>query len=565
MSQRQICVAGETTMLLNRNFARQLCLRTPTPFVVGLFFTLSLAAHAQTTTNPPAAPQVTIGAQLKALRFDWNPVPGATYYRLWKKTGTAAYVAVDGTLPASSTSTRHYISVHREVWATTLYQLRACNAAGCSASAPLNPQPLMLDTIGYFKASNTDPNDYFGRGVVVSDDGLTLAVTAENEASSATGVNGDQSDNSMPYSGAVYIFRRSGSSWRQDGYLKAPWNVLPVRFGVGWPSLSLSAVALNRDGSMAVIAAPGQASSNVGSSGEVYVFQRSSTGWKLTATIRPPEPQSGDFFGYSVDLSLDGNTLKVSSHRPSDPDSNHEGRTHIYRRGTAGWQHEVTLAPYYAGDFCPVVRMSGDGGTLVASCYSLVPSSRAVTFKRIGGAWVHVSDLALPRYRDERTTALNFDGTALALGLTPGVVGVYRWNGSEWVNEGTISPPAAIGPSGWFGASLAFDRPGNQLAIGDFASRAAGAGVSATPTLGSEEHGAVFLYRRSTAPTTPWRLRSVVKAPNPGTDWFGISLSLSGSGKTLAVGATQEDSAARGVDGDQTDESAPDAGAAYLY
>ena len=56
----------------------------------------------------------------------------------------------------------------------------------------------------YLKASNTDEDDYFGRSVAVSGD--TLVVGAEREESSATGVNGNQSDNSASRSGAGYVF-----------------------------------------------------------------------------------------------------------------------------------------------------------------------------------------------------------------------------------------------------------------------------------------------------------------------------------------------------------------------
>jgi hypothetical protein len=40
---------------------------------------------------------------------------------------------------------------------------------------------------------------------------------------------------------------------------------------------------------------------------------------------------------------------------------------------------------------------------------------------------------------------------------------------------------------------------------------------------------------------------------------------LCGAGTTLAVGAEGEDSKARGIDGDRSDPSAREAGAAYLY
>jgi hypothetical protein len=34
-------------------------------------------------------------------------------------------------------------------------------------------------------------------------------------------VNGNQADNSMEQSGAVYVFARTGASWSQQAYLKA--------------------------------------------------------------------------------------------------------------------------------------------------------------------------------------------------------------------------------------------------------------------------------------------------------------------------------------------------------
>ena len=57
----------------------------------------------------------------------------------------------------------------------------------------------------YLKASNTGTGDEFGSSVSLSGD--TLAVGAYWEDSNATGVNGDQNDNSARSSGAVYVQR----------------------------------------------------------------------------------------------------------------------------------------------------------------------------------------------------------------------------------------------------------------------------------------------------------------------------------------------------------------------
>jgi hypothetical protein len=62
-------------------------------------------------------------------------------------------------------------------------------------------------------------DDVFGLSVAISGD--TVVVGAFAEDSNATGVNGDQSNNSAPASGAAYVFVRSSGTWSQQAYLKA--------------------------------------------------------------------------------------------------------------------------------------------------------------------------------------------------------------------------------------------------------------------------------------------------------------------------------------------------------
>jgi hypothetical protein len=71
----------------------------------------------------------------------------------------------------------------------------------------------------YVKASNTGVNDVFGTSIAMS--GNTLVVGASGEDSNATGVNGDENNNSASNSGAAYVFVRNGDSWVQQAYLKA--------------------------------------------------------------------------------------------------------------------------------------------------------------------------------------------------------------------------------------------------------------------------------------------------------------------------------------------------------
>ena len=58
----------------------------------------------------------------------------------------------------------------------------------------------------YVKASNTNLNDRFGTTVALSANGATVAVGAPTEASTATGVGGDQTNNAATGAGAAYAF-----------------------------------------------------------------------------------------------------------------------------------------------------------------------------------------------------------------------------------------------------------------------------------------------------------------------------------------------------------------------
>lgn len=71
----------------------------------------------------------------------------------------------------------------------------------------------------HLKALEPDLDDEFGFSVSLSGD--RLAVGARYEDSNVTGIDGDASNNSLPESGAAYVFHRVGDVWRQQAYVKA--------------------------------------------------------------------------------------------------------------------------------------------------------------------------------------------------------------------------------------------------------------------------------------------------------------------------------------------------------
>ena len=74
----------------------------------------------------------------------------------------------------------------------------------------------------YVKASNTDADDEFGWPVSLSGDGNTLAVGAWREGSNATGIDGNQADNSAGHiRSGVCVYRAAAGTWSQQAYVKA--------------------------------------------------------------------------------------------------------------------------------------------------------------------------------------------------------------------------------------------------------------------------------------------------------------------------------------------------------
>lgn len=543
---------------------------------------LAGVTHAQSVARP-ARPQATLGADIKQLLFDWEPAAGATYYQMYVLyPGASRFVTLGERMPASTTHLTLPIAVHLAYWGGsrfvtvgntirlehfvgTVYVLGACNSAGCTSSTLLNPQTLMPDTVGYVKASNTDAGDAFGRGVTLSNDGYTLAVSSE-DASNATGINGNQADNSVPNSGAVYLFRRRGNAWQQEAYIKASVSQQGLGFGSDGVN-SYRAVALSADGSMLAAAAIYENVSGVTAAGTVYIYRRFQNAWSLVQKLRSPTPMVYGWFGFSIDMSHDGHTIKVNSFKSAQDISNPDTHTHIFVKNGSRYELATTLDAFYAGDECKISRLDGLGQTLVFSCFGGPTGGRMVTLKGAGATWVHVDDLPMSAVRSHQPIALNVDATWMALRETdapPNVVGLYRWNGAEWVRAAGFpavpTTPLPSGSYGW-GNDLALSNDGRLLAIADATATNAGD----VPPFFEVPIGAVYVYLRGSTPGA-WTLRNVVKAPNAESgDTFGGMISLSASGRTLAVGAGGEASNATGIDGDRTNNSARNAGAAYLY
>src|SRR5579872_847870 len=198
----------------------------------------------------------------------------------------------------------------------------------------------------YLKASNVGEGYQFGNALSLTNDGNLLAVGSIGEASSAVGLNGNQSDSSMPGAGAVYIFAREGANWAQQAYVKSSNTGGPVvgyQFGY---SVSLSsdgstlAVGQTSDPSNATGINGDQKNTSAPDSGAVFVFGREGSAWAQQAYVKPwNTTQRGVLFGYSVGLSGNGDTMAVGTY---DEDRG-RGAVYAFTRKNRTWAQQMRL------------------------------------------------------------------------------------------------------------------------------------------------------------------------------------------------------------------------------
>jgi hypothetical protein len=159
------------------------------------------------------------------------------------------------------------------------------------------------------------------------------------------------------------------------------------------------------------------------------------------------------------------------------------------------------------------------------------------------------------------------EATAGNAAFAAGAVYVYARIAGSWSQQAYVKA-SNTESADLFGNSVALSGDGNTLAVGAPLEDSGLTGVTAGPVNeaasgnAASNSGAVYVFART---GTTWSQQAYVKASNTGEgDNFGNSVALSGDGNTLAVGAPFEDSSSTGINS-TPDESATDAGAAYVY
>lgn len=393
----------------------------------------------------------------------------------------------------------------------------------------------------YLKGSNTETEDQFGYSVAISGD--TIVVGARSEASSATGIDGNQNNNSAAGAGAVYVFVRTGTTWAQQAYIKASNTDAGDQFG--------QSVAIAGD--TLVVGAPMEDSASIDIDGEqddesaenagaAYIFLRSRTTWTQQAYVKASNTKSGDNFGQTTVISA--NTIGIGA--PAEDSS---------ATGIDGNQDD-TLASEAGAVY--VFERSGSGTVWAQQAY--IKASNTDAGDAFGSALaISGNTLAVGALR-EASSASGVNGNQTDNSASgSGATYVFLRSGTVWSQQAYLKA-SNPGTEDLFGYAVALS--GNTLVVGASAEDSNATGVNGSQNNNSASgSGAAYVFERNGA---VWSQQLYLKASNTGVnDQFGSALALTDN--TIVVGANLEDSDSTGINSDQSNNNATNAGSAYIF
>jgi len=313
--------------------------------------------------------------------------------------------------------------------------------------------------------------------------------------------------------GIVYLYRKSGSAWREHAQLKAANAMEGDGFG--------SALAVSTR-----FLAVGAATQNA-----AFVFQKQSNGaWQQVARVTPPEAVPG--MGYGNSIAIDGDFMLVGAPTVSQ----RTGAVFVYRRDSAGsWSDAGRLQVADIGQndlFGAAILLEGNR-LFVGAPGKNTGAGTVYAYSLENGVFVAqgtVVPQGMPQY-SALGSSLRMAGDRLFIGAPnydqgSGSVVVLQWNAQSnaWSGSATRLLPFEGGRS-QFGASLAV--VGNALWVG-----APG---------GFGNSGSVYVFERNAA--EQWSAARRLFAPDPRRG-ASFANALATAGGVVVAGAAGQDAGA---------------------
>lgn len=517
-------VTGNVTLTINgRAFTIQVVTARPAQPTI-------LAPVNGSTSNAPNDVSVTssdfasVGGTFAHASSDWEVATDPGFSNIVKSSLNDARNKVTWATNGLQTNTTYYLRVRYkasgEIWSD--YSVPVSFTTNNTTAMTIEEALIgAVDAVDYI---------YAGTSVSLSADGSRLMMGAPNGATGAV------------ISGAVYIYSRENNRWTQEQKLQPPDPTENMQYGM--------LVAISRDGTRCVVGAPNATSGGFAGAGALYVYSRTGTTWTLEQRLQASDMVQNGRFGYSASLTSNGDRLIVGAPGATDGALTGAGAAYIFSRIGSTWSQETrqgAIGPLQDGLFGYSVDISGDGfigvaGFPLASGGSAPGYSYAgafYSFTRAGGVWTRqakiVSSDGVENTKLGMSIAISADGTRVVVGAplasspnaTSGAAYVFTRSVNDWVNEYKL-PSQADAAGCQFGASVDISDDGSRISVGV---------PYYQPPANTRKTGG---FQNFTAKDGIWALENLFfidRSNENKPPRYGVSISLSGDGYRLAVGA----------------------------
>jgi hypothetical protein len=199
-------------------------------------------------------------------------------------------------------------------------------------------------------------------------------------------------------------------------------------------------------------------------------------------------------------------------------------------------------------------------GAAVISQQAYLKASNTAASDHFGCSVAVSGDTLVIGACNEDSNAIGIDGNQTNTNATDsGAVYVFVRSGTNWSQQAYLKA-SNTGPGDEFGWFVAIS--GDTIVVAAPFEDSNTIGVNGNQSNNNAtDSGAVYVFVRS---GTNWSQQAYLKASNTGaSDYFGWSVAVSGD--TVVVGASGEDSNARGVNCNQSNNNLSFAGAAYIF
>jgi hypothetical protein len=207
----------------------------------------------------------------------------------------------------------------------------------------------------YVKAPNNDQSDYFGWSIDIFEDRLVVSSMGEDENNATASLQPVEND-SLVESGAVYVFKRTGTTWNFESYLKSSNRIDYQRFGYSvalWGS-TIVVGALGESSCTDAVTPLADSGTTCASTGAAYAFQRdSSNNWNQVNYFKASNNNTtatsgGTYSNYGEVVDISGSTIGISNYREAgDQRQFTNGGTAAPGTGGAGFNSSGSIYIYF--------------------------------------------------------------------------------------------------------------------------------------------------------------------------------------------------------------------------